>query len=75
MAPTTSAWCVPEQAEQARRLDDSTPGQGWTCFGDAGVGDASWVAHWAPGTNETLLDPKYGYALPPGSGYVDVPYG
>ncbi|MGN9843089.1 monooxygenase [Nonomuraea sp. H19] len=60
----------PEQAEQARKLDDSTPGQGWTCFGDAGVDDASWVAHWAPGTNEKLLDPKYGYDLPPGSRLV-----
>ncbi|WP_043615618.1 monooxygenase [Nonomuraea candida] len=57
----------PEQVEQARRHDERTPGQGWTCFGDAGIGDASWVAHWAPGTNETLLDPEYGYDLPPGS--------
>jgi hypothetical protein len=57
----------PEQAKQAQALDDRTPGQGWTCFGDGGVEDASWVAHWAPGTNEALLDPKYGYALPPGS--------
>ncbi|MER6944285.1 monooxygenase [Nonomuraea sp. NPDC000554] len=60
----------PEQAAAARKLDASTPGQGWTCFGDAGVEDASWVAHWAPGTNEKLLDPKYGYAMPPGSQLV-----
>ncbi|MEU4223074.1 monooxygenase [Nonomuraea sp. NPDC026600] len=60
----------PKQAAQAKALDDSTPGQGWTCFGDASVDDASWVAHWAPGTNEKLLDPRYGYALPPGSKLV-----
>ncbi|MEV1000200.1 monooxygenase [Nonomuraea sp. NPDC050202] len=57
----------PEQAERARELDESTPGQGWSCFGDAGIGDAGWVAHWAPGTKEALLDPKYGYDLQPGS--------
>lgn len=60
----------PKQATQAKALDDSTPGQGWTCFGDAGVNDASWVAHWAPGTNEKLLDPRLGYSLPPGSKLV-----
>jgi hypothetical protein len=60
----------PQQAAKARKLDDQVPGQGWTCFGDAGVEDASWVAQWAPGTHETLLDPKYGYPLPPGSSLV-----
>ncbi|MEQ4715675.1 monooxygenase [Nonomuraea sp. B19D2] len=60
----------PEHAAEARKLDDSTPGQGWTCFGDSGVDGDSWVAHWAPGTSETLLDPKYGYELPPGSRLV-----
>nr|SBO90793.1 Dopamine beta-hydroxylase [Nonomuraea gerenzanensis] len=58
---------APEQARRARELDRSTPGQGWSCFGDAGIGDAGWVAHWAPGSNEVLLDPKYGYDLAPGS--------
>ncbi|SEG98221.1 Copper type II ascorbate-dependent monooxygenase, C-terminal domain [Nonomuraea solani] len=60
----------PEQAANARKLDDKTPGQGWTCFGDEGVGESSWVTHWAPGTNETLLDARYGYDLPPGSRLV-----
>ncbi|MDP4510787.1 monooxygenase [Nonomuraea turcica] len=60
----------PEQAAKARELDAATPGQGYTCFGDSGVDEASWVAHWAPGTNETLLDAKYGYELPPGSQLV-----
>lgn len=60
----------PEQARQARRHDAATPGQGWTCFGDTGVEDSGWVAHWAPGTQEVLLDPEYGYAMPPGSKLV-----
>lgn len=57
----------PRQAQAARALDASTPGQGWTCFGDAGVEDGSWVGHWAPGANETLLDPAIGYPMPAGS--------
>ncbi|MGN9783421.1 monooxygenase [Nonomuraea sp. ZG12] len=60
----------PEQAAEANRRDQSTPGQGWTCFGDAGIEEAAWVAHWAPGTNEVLLDSAYGYPMPPGSKLV-----
>ncbi|MFI7703028.1 monooxygenase [Nonomuraea sp. NPDC049480] len=60
----------PQQAAQARKLDADSPGQGWTCFSDSGIDEASWVAHWAPGTNETLLDPKYGYELPAGGRLV-----
>lgn len=60
----------PQQAAKAKDLDASTPGQGWTCFGDAGVRDASWVSHWAPGTNEILLDPTYGYQMPVGGKLV-----
>ncbi|WP_246264650.1 monooxygenase [Acrocarpospora pleiomorpha] len=60
----------PEQAAEAKALDASTPGQGWTCFADAGVREAGWVSHWAPGTNETLLDPKYGHPIPGGSQLV-----
>ncbi|GIH92602.1 monooxygenase [Planobispora siamensis] len=56
-----------DQAEKAAALDRRTPDEGWTCFGDAGVGDGAWVAHWAPGADETLLDEKLGYAMPPGS--------
>ena len=58
----------PEDAAKARSVDAASPGEGWTCFGDAGIGaDASWVAHWAPGANETLLSPRVGYPMPPGS--------
>ena len=59
---------APTDVDAARQLDERTPGQGWTCFGDAGVADRSaWVASWAPGSNETLLAPGLGYPMPPGS--------
>jgi hypothetical protein len=58
----------PDEVAKARQVDDSTPGEGWQCFGDAGIGgDQGWVAHWAPGANEVLLGKSLGYALPPGS--------
>jgi hypothetical protein len=58
----------PGQAANARAVDAADPGEGWTCFGDAGIGgDAGWVAHWAPGANETLLNADVGYPMPPGS--------
>ncbi|GAA3508322.1 hypothetical protein FHR32_008347 [Streptosporangium album] len=57
----------PDEAKAAGELDARTPGEGWTCFGDAGVGNGSWVGHWAPGANETLLTQKVGYPMPPGS--------
>ena len=58
----------PADAAQARRVDAASPGEGWTCFGDAGIGgDAGWVAHWAPGADETLLSPAVGYPMPAGS--------
>jgi hypothetical protein len=58
----------PSQAAKARAVDAADPGEGWTCFGDAGIGgDAGWVAHWAPGANETLLSPGVGYPMPSGS--------
>ncbi|WP_066374245.1 monooxygenase [Herbidospora mongoliensis] len=60
----------PEQVAEAKKMDTAAPGQGWTCFADAGVREAGWVSHWAPGTTETLLDPKYGHPVPPGSQLV-----
>ncbi len=62
---------APEQVADARRVDEQSPGEGWTCFGDAGIGgSAAWVAHWAPGSDETLLAPELGYPMPPGSQLV-----
>ncbi|GAA3208250.1 monooxygenase [Dactylosporangium siamense] len=57
----------PGSAAAARKLDAGTPGDGWTCFGDSGVAGDTWVASWAPGSNETLLAPNLGYPMPPGS--------
>ncbi|RCG31802.1 monooxygenase [Sphaerisporangium album] len=57
----------PDKVKAAQDLDAKTPGEGWTCFGDAGVDGSAWVGHWAPGANETLLTEKVGYPMPPGS--------
>lgn len=60
----------PGDVAAAERLDASEEGDGWRCFGDSGVGQAAWVAHWAPGANEVLLDDELGYPMPPGSRLV-----
>ncbi len=57
----------PKEAKAAAALDTRTPGEGWTCFGDAGIEGGAWVGHWAPGANETLLTQKVGYPMPAGS--------
>lgn len=58
----------PADVAAAEKIDAETPADGWTCFGDAGIGDdAAWVAHWAPGANEVLLADDLGYAMPAGS--------
>jgi hypothetical protein len=58
----------PAQAGEAAEVDAGADGEGWTCFGDAGVqGQTAWVAHWAPGAGETLMPDGFGFAMPPGS--------
>jgi hypothetical protein len=58
----------PADAATARDVDAKDDGPGWTCFGNAGVGDdATWVASWAPGGTETLIGEKLGYPMPAGS--------
>ncbi|MFC4537017.1 monooxygenase [Sphaerisporangium dianthi] len=57
----------PDSVQAAHDLDARTPGEGWTCFGDAGVEGGAWVGHWAPGADETLFSQKIGYAMPAGS--------
>jgi len=59
-----------EKAAAALALDARTPGEGWTCFGDAGIEDGAWIGHWAPGADETLLKQKVGHAVAPGSRLV-----
>lgn len=61
----------PAEVESARAADDRSPGAGWTCFGDAGIGgNPAWVASWAPGADETLFDTDLGYLMPTGSQLV-----
>jgi hypothetical protein len=61
----------PNDVAAARKADADAPGEGWRCFGNAGIGDrGAWVAHWAPGSNETLLRTGIGYPMPAGSQLV-----
>ncbi|WP_117210044.1 monooxygenase [Allorhizocola rhizosphaerae] len=61
----------PEDVAKAHEADQRAPGEGWQCFSGSGIdGDDAWVAHWAPGANEVLLDAGLGYELPPGSRLV-----
>jgi hypothetical protein len=67
----------PSQVAEAEARDASTPGEGWTCFGGTGlagdfanIDDASWLAAWAPGGDETKLRDGYGVRLRAGSRIV-----
>jgi hypothetical protein len=61
----------PAQVPTARQVDAQDQGEGWRCFGDAGIdAGAAWVAHWAPGADETVLAPDIGYPMPRGSQLV-----
>ncbi|MEU4702053.1 monooxygenase [Nonomuraea dietziae] len=59
-----------DKVADVRAHDAKEPGEGWGCFGDAGVGEADWIGHWAPGTSEILLDPKLGYPMAAGSALI-----
>ena len=67
----------PELVSQAEAADRATPGQGWTCFGDAGipaasgsVDDVPWLGAWAPGGGERLLADDLGTPVEAGSQVV-----
>lgn len=67
----------PDAVAEAERLDDRTPGEGWTCFGGsglradfAGLDDANWLGAWAPGGRESVSRRGYGVRLAPGSRVV-----
>ena len=66
----------PAQVEAAVDMDDSTPGQGWSCFGGTGLGrdlspdDAPWLGAWAPGGKEQVLAKGFGERLDRGSRVV-----
>jgi hypothetical protein len=66
-----------EKVAEAERLDASAPGEGWTCFGGTGISgdftnvdDASWLAAWAPGGDETKVRDGYGVRLDAGARIV-----
>ena len=61
----------PDEVAEARQADAADDGEGWTCFGNAGISDhAAWVAHWAPGVGENELPAGTGYPMPAGSQMV-----
>ncbi|HET6968317.1 MAG TPA: hypothetical protein VFI44_08580 [Ornithinibacter sp.] len=68
----------PEDVARAKALDASDPGDGWTCFGGAGVsgvagGDldkADWVGAWAPGGGERVMADDIGIPLVDGTQLV-----
>jgi hypothetical protein len=53
----------PSQAAEARAADKG--GMGWTCFGEAGVGQ--WLAVWAPGHGLDMTPKGTGFYFPKGS--------
>jgi hypothetical protein len=57
---------------QAKKVDASTEGDGWQCFGDSGLNESesSYIGAWAPGHAETLIGDRTGYRLEPGSQIV-----
>jgi len=71
------------QVAEAKRLDATAPGPGWTCFGGTGLSpgadagsaqdslnSANWVAGWAPGFGGNRLPDGTGIPLPAGSQLV-----
>ncbi len=67
----------PQEVAQAEQMDKVTDGQGWTCFGDTGLGtgagsldDAPWLGAWAPGGQESVIRAGYGNPLEAGSRIV-----
>jgi hypothetical protein len=57
----------PEGAAGARALDEESPGEGWTCFGQGGLEGSTWADTWTPGAQETLFEQDLGYPVQPGS--------
>lgn len=68
----------PNKVAQAKAKDAESPDdEGWTCFGGTGlagdfqnIDDASWLAAWAPGGDETKVRDGYGVQLDAGSRIV-----
>ncbi|WP_392542569.1 hypothetical protein [Oryzobacter telluris] len=67
-----------EEVSKARALDAEDPGEGWTCFGGAGLAGVSgvnldkadWVGAWAPGGGERVMADDIGIPLAKGTQLV-----
>ena len=60
---------------EAQKVDDDSPGDGWTCFGDEGIkrdglGSTGWIGSWAPGGTERLINANVGFEMAAGSRIV-----
>ena len=68
----------PGAVDEAKALDAEVPGDGWTCFGGAGLAgtrggnldNADWVAAWAPGGGERVMADDIGIPLAEGTQLV-----
>ena len=68
----------PEDVAEAKALDARYPGDGWTCFGGAGISGvaggnldkADWVGAWAPGGGERVMADDIGIPLVEGTQLV-----
>lgn len=67
----------PDAVAEAEAKDASEDGPGWRCFGGTGlagdfdnINDASWLAAWAPGGDETKIGDGFGVRLEKGSQIV-----
>ncbi len=67
----------PDQVGAASAVDKDAPGEGWTCFGGAGLEgtggtleDAPWLGAWAPGSGERVLPGDIGIPIKAGSRIV-----
>jgi hypothetical protein len=68
----------PGDVARARALDAQDPGDGYTCFGGAGIAgvaggnldDADWVGAWAPGGGERVMADDIGIPLRAGTQLV-----
>jgi len=68
----------PDQVATAKALDAKDPGDGYTCFGGAGIAgvaggnldDADWVGAWAPGGGERVMADDIGIPLKAGTQLV-----
>jgi hypothetical protein len=68
----------PQDVAKAHALDAKDPGDGYTCFGGAGIAgvaggnldDADWVGAWAPGGGERVMADDIGIPLRAGTQLV-----